>query len=205
MLTQSRPNGFPPPTRLASHRTFRPRNGPPPCEPPAIRLPPTWNQPFEVLQPSHLVGRARTNTTLVDPTIVQTDVLPIPAIPAPFAEFDMQKAQNHRAEVSHHFQASGYGSTGIGTFIFSYTVSTLGEATHFDFAAANLGAGTLIAPSVGIHDNTRTFTITATLAGLPANIEASIILRQTSGAPWRWFQTAIRVPPPVLEPTLSSG
>ena len=41
-----------------------------------IKLPPAWNQPFEVLQPAHLVGRARTNTTLVDPTIVQTDVLP---------------------------------------------------------------------------------------------------------------------------------
>ena len=86
-----------------------------------IKLPPAWNQPFEVLQPAHLVGRARTNTTLVDPTIVQTDVLP-PFAFAPFAEFDMQRAQNKRAVVSHHFQASGYGSTGIGTFIFSFTV-----------------------------------------------------------------------------------
>jgi hypothetical protein len=40
-----------------------------------ITLPPIWNQPFEVLQPAHLVGRARTNATLIDPTIVQTDVL----------------------------------------------------------------------------------------------------------------------------------
>ena len=54
-----------------------------------IKLPPIWNQPFEVLQPSHLVGRARTNTTLVDPTVVPTDVQ---SISAPFPTFDMRKA-----------------------------------------------------------------------------------------------------------------
>ena len=140
-----------------------------------IKLPPAWNQPFEVLQPAHLVGRARTNTTLVDPTIVQTDVLP-PFAFAPFAEFDMQRAQNKRAVVSHHFQASGYGSTGIGTFIFSFTVQTLGE-TRFTFGSGPFG--TLIAPGqVGIHDSSRTFTLTATLADLPADAEASIFLQQ---------------------------
>jgi hypothetical protein len=167
-----------------------------------IKLPPIWNQPFEVLQPSHLVGRARTNTTLIDPTIVQTDVLP-PTVFAPFAEFDMQKAENNRAIVSHHFQANGYGSTGIGTFIFSFTVQTLGE-TRFTFGAGP--SGTLIAPgNIGIHDSSRTFTFTATLAGLPADAEASIFLQQASGSPWRWFQTAIRVPPPVLDPTSSNA
>src|SRR5262245_20289192 len=118
-----------------------------------IKLPPIWDQPFEVLQPSHLVGRARTNTTLVDPTIVQTDVQ---SIPAPFAAFDMQKAAFKRAGVTHHFQANGYGSTGIGTFIFSFTVQTLGDQTHFTFEGPG-PFGTLIAPgSVGIHDSSRT-------------------------------------------------
>lgn len=169
-----------------------------------ITLRPIWNQPFEVLQPSHLVGRARTNTTLIDPTIVQTDVLP-PLVLAPFAQFDMQRTQDGRAAVSHHFQASGYGSTGIGTFIFSFTVQTLGEQTRFTIGSGT-PAGTLIAPgSVGIHGSSRTFTITATIANLPADAEASIFLQQTSGAPWRWFQTAVRVPPPVLDPTISSS
>ena len=167
-----------------------------------IKLPPIWNQPFEVLQPAHLVGRARTNTTLVDPTGVQTDVLP-PFAFAPFAEFDMQRTQDGRAAVSHHFQANGYGSTGIGTFIFSFTVQTLGDETRFTFGSGTFG--TLIAPSnVGIHGSARTFTLTATLAGLPADAEASIFLQQTDGAPWRWFQTAVRVPPPVLDPTIIS-
>src|SRR5215203_1410588 len=167
-----------------------------------ITLPPIWNQPFEVLQPAHLVGRGRTNTTLIDPTIVQTDVL---APLAPFAQFDMTQAREHRAAVSHHFQANGYGSTGIGTFIFSFTVQTLGdEGTRFTFG---LGSpfGTLITPggNIGIHGSTRTFTLTATLADLPADAEASIFLQQFSGAPWRWFQTAVRVPPPVLNPTIN--
>jgi hypothetical protein len=166
-----------------------------------IKLPPAWNQPFEVLQPAHLVGRARTNTTLVDPTIVQTDVLP-PFAFAPFAEFDMQRAQNQRAVVSHHFQASGYGSTGSGTFIFSFTVQTLGE-TRFTFGSGPFG--TLIAPgAVGIHDSSRTFTLIATLADFPADAEASIFLQQTSGSPWRWFQTAVRTPP-ILDPTIISA
>jgi len=163
-----------------------------------IALPPIWDLPFEVLKPAHLVGLARTNTTLVDPTIVQTDVLP-PTVPAPFAEFDMQRAQNQRAVVSHHFQASGYGATGIGTFIFSFTVQTTGDETGFTFGATT-PPGTLIAPgNIRIHGSTRTFTLTATLADLPADAEASIFLQQTDGAPWRWFQTAVRVPPPVLE------
>ena len=105
--------------------------------------------------------------------------------------------------MSHHFQANGYGSTGIGTFIFSFTVQTLGE-TRFTFGAGP--SGTLIAPgNIGIHDSSRTFTFTATLAGLPADAEASIFLQQASGSPWRWFQTAIRVPPPVLDPTSSNA
>ena len=168
-----------------------------------VALPSIWNQPFEVLRPAHLVGLARTNTTLVDPTIVQTDVLP-PTVP--FAQFDMQRAQDERAAVSHHFQASGYGSTGVGTFIFSFTVQTLGDETGFTFGPQTPLVGTLIAPgNVRIHGSARTFTLTATLAGLPANAEASIFLQQTSGAPWRWFQTAVRVPPPVLEPAIISG
>ncbi len=168
-----------------------------------ITLPPIWNQPFEVLKPAHLIGLARTNTTLVDPTIVQTDVLP-PTVP--FAQFDMQRAQDGRAAVSHHFQASGYGSTGIGTFIFSFTVQTLGDETRFTFGPQTPLAGTLIAPSsAGIHGSARSFTLTATLAGLPADAEASIFLQQTSGSPWRWFQTAVRVPPPVLNPTIISA
>jgi len=166
-----------------------------------IKLPPIWNQPFEVLQPSHLVGRARTNTTLVDPTVVQTDVQ---SIAAPFADFDMQKAAFNRAGVTHHFQANGYGSTGIGTFIFSFTVQTTGE-TRFIFEGPG-PVGTLIAPgSVGIHDSSRTFTLTATIANLPAAAEAFIGLQQASGSPWRWFQTAVRVPPPVLDPTISNA
>ena len=162
-----------------------------------------WNQPFEVLKPAHLVGLARTNTTLVDPTIVQTDVL-APALP--FAAFDMQVAQGQRAAVSHHFQASGYGSTGVGTYIFAFTVQTLGDETGFTFGPQPPLEGTLIAPSnIRIHGSNRTFTLTGTLANLPANTEASIFLQQTSGSPWRWFQTAIRVPPPVLEPAIFSA
>lgn len=169
-----------------------------------IVLPPIWDQPFEVLKPAHLVGLGRTNTTLVDPTIVQTDVLP-PFALAPFAEFDMQRAQGKRAVVSHHFQASGYGSTGIGTFIFSFTVQTLGEETRFKFGPGT-PPGTLVAPaSVRIHGSARAFTVTATLAALPADAETSIFLQQTGGAPWRWFQTAVRRPPPVLDATLASG
>jgi hypothetical protein len=161
-----------------------------------LTLTPIWNQPFEVLKPADLVGLARTNTTLVDPTIVQTDVL---APTLPFAEFDMQLAQSKRPAVSHHFQASGYGSTGIGTYIFAFTVQTLGDATGFTFGPQPPLEGTLIAPSnVRIHGSNRTFTLTGTLANLPANTEASIFLQQTSGAPWRWFQTAVRVPPPVI-------
>jgi hypothetical protein len=169
-----------------------------------ITLPPIWNQPFEVLQPAHLIGRARTNTTLIDPTIVQTDVLP-PSAFAPFAQFDMQRTQDGRAAVSHHFQASGYGSTGIGTFIFSFTVQTLGDETSFTLGPGT-PPGTLIAPgNVGIHGSSRTFTITATLAALPAEAQASIFLQQKSGAPWRWFQTAVRVPPPVLDPIVNNA
>lgn len=168
-----------------------------------ITLPSIWNQPFEVLKPAHLVGLARTNTTLVDPTIVQTDVL---APTVPFAQFDMQRAQDGRAAVSHHFQASGYGSTGLGTFIFSFTVQTLGDETGFTFGPETPLVGTLIAPrDVRIHGSARTFTLIATLAGLPANAEASIFLQQTNGAPWRWFQTAVRVPPPVLNPPIISA
>ena len=163
-----------------------------------VTLPPIWNLPFEVLKPAHLIGLARTNTTLVHPTIIQTDVLP-PFALAPFAEFDMQLAPDGRAEVSHHFQAIGYGSTGIGTYIFSFTVQTMGDETGFTFVAS---PGTLIAPDVRIHGNTRTFTVTATLADLPATAEASIQLKQTDGAAWRWFQTAIRLPPLVIYPPL---
>ena len=93
-----------------------------------IKLRPIWNQPFEVLQPvaSRRPGSHQHDTSR---SHGRPDGCAAAAISAPFATFDMQRPQYGRAAVTHHFQANGYGSTGIGTFIFSFTVQTPGEET----------------------------------------------------------------------------
>src|SRR5262245_26744422 len=73
-------------------------------------------------------------------------------------------------------------------------VPSAAAATKRHSGGLTIRSGYLITEEYHLHDtpySSRTFTLTVTLAALPADAEASIFLQQLSGVPWRWFQTAV--------------
>ena len=150
--------------------------------------------PHEVLTPAKTVGRGRTNLTLIRPTVVQTDAT------TPFASFDLRESPNRNPAVSVHFNASAYGITWTGTYVFTFAVDAPTRAgfTPSGFA----GSGTVDAAGSIRFAGRRV--ITVILRNVPPNQDVNAAIEQTSGETWSWFSTSIGRPPLVID-TVSSG
>ena len=149
--------------------------------------------PFEVLTPVKTIGRGRTNLTLIRPTILQTDAA------TPFAAFDRRESPNRNPAVSVHFNASAYGVTSIGTYVFTFAVDAPTRAgfTPSGFA----GSGTVDAPGSIRFAGRRV--ITVILRNVPPNQDVHAAIEQTSGESWSWFSTSIGRPPLVIDSVIS--
>jgi hypothetical protein len=150
--------------------------------------------PYEVLTPAKTVGRGRTNLTLIRPTIVQTDAT------TPFASFDLRESPNRNPAVSVHFNASAYGITWTGTYVFTFAVDAPTRAgfTPSGFA----GSGTVdVAGSIRFAGRR---VITVILRNVPPNQDVNAAIEQTRGEAWSWFSTSIGRPPLVID-TVSPG
>jgi hypothetical protein len=155
-----------------------------------LGLGPVFWAPIQIISPTTTVGRGRTNLTLIRPTIVQTDAA------TPYAGFDLRETPNRNPAVSVHFNASAYGITGPGTYVFTFSVDAPTRAAFTPSGYA--GSGTVDAPGSIRFSGRRV--ITVILRDLPAGQDAVVAIEQTSGETWSWFSTRISHPPIVFEP-----
>ena len=150
--------------------------------------------PYEVLSPVKTVGRGRTNLTLIRSTVFQTDAA------TPFASFDLRESPNRNPAVSVHFNASAYGITWTGTYVFTFAVDAPTRAAFTPSGFA--GSGTVDAPASIRFAGRRV--ITVILRNVPPNQDVNAAIEQTSGEAWSWFSTSIGRPPLVID-AVSTG
>jgi hypothetical protein len=156
-----------------------------------IDIGPAFFMPIEMLSPIKTIGKARTNLTFINPTIVQTDA----ALPyVPYARFDKQTEPAADHGMSVHFQASGYGFTTPGTYFMAFSIETFGRATFELSGYAGSGTTSGTGPKTLTGKNI----VTIIFKNIPASQEAWGYLKQTGGGPWVWYNTRISLPPIVL-------
>jgi len=140
--------------------------------------------PIDVLSPSKTIGRGRTNTTLISPTIVQTDAT------TPYASFAA-------GTVSIHFEPIAYGITTVATtYIMEFNIQTSGSATFT--LAGYAGSGTV--SNTGIKVINGSATVQLVMHTVQPSQQTWGSLQQTSGASWSWFSTRIKFPDLVISP-----
>jgi hypothetical protein len=146
--------------------------------------------PIETLSPGRTLGKGRTNLTLIESTIVQVDTTP-PA--PPFANFDKTKSERKPA-IQMHFDPAAYGFTSAQTYIMEFTLSVVGTASF------NLGAGPfgLNITGVGTRNLSGNVRVSLVFHRLPPGQNVFGFVEQSSGGPWTWFQTQVKLPPLVL-------
>ena len=142
---------------------------------------------IERLTPTKTIGRGRTNLTLIAPTIFQTDAA------VPHASFDL-RTQTRRPAAQMHCQPSGYGITGIGTYIMEFTIETVGQAT-FNLEGGPVGLNILNAGPKTLNGRA---TVALVFKDLAASAEVFGFVEQTSGTRWNWFSISVRLPDIVL-------
>ncbi|MHA7984231.1 hypothetical protein ACX9R5_00365 [Rathayibacter sp. CAU 1779] len=153
-----------------------------------VRPPVFFPSPIDTLSVTHPVGLGRTNTTLIQATIVQTDA------PSAYASFDRSVNPARNPAVSLHFEPDAYGITTTRDYVVTFYLNAAAACT---FSATQGGA-----PSAGGLGN-RTIsgqqTISIVLNDLPAGQQCYAALEEISGQSWSWYKTVIAPPPLVFQ------
>jgi hypothetical protein len=139
---------------------------------------------------THPVGRGRTNTTLIQATIVQTDA------PSAYASFDLSANPVRDPAVSVHFEPDGYGITTTRDYVVAFYVDAFVTST---FSITQFGAATAV--GTGTRTLSGQQTVSVVMQSVPASQQSWIAIEQTAGGAWSWYQTVISPPPLVFEPT----
>lgn len=142
------------------------------------------NSPIETLSITHLVGRGRTNTTIVRPTIVQTDAA------SPYATLDMTKVLDGQPGVGVHFEPDAYGIAETRDYVVSFYLDC---STECLFDVTQYGAYN---PSgIGNRPITGRQVLTVALDVVPSAAQCTVSVTQIAGTAWNWYQTVIGPPP----------
>lgn len=160
-----------------------------------LGLGPVFWSPIQLLSPTVTAGRGRTNLTLIEPTILQTDAS------TPYAGFDRRVSTHRNPVVSVHFNPGAYGATNVGTYVFSFAVDAFARTTFTPSGYA--GSGTVDAPGSITFSGKRT--ITVILRNVQPGQDTWAAIEQTAGEAWSWFSTRISHPPFVLDPLPING
>ncbi|MET4705360.1 hypothetical protein [Frigoribacterium sp. UYMn621] len=149
-----------------------------------------WFRTIDTLSPTKTIGLGRTNTTLIMPTIVQTDAA------TPYAGFDRTVTPSRNPVAQAHFEPGAYGNTSPATYVISFAVETFGPVTFtvqgLSFLPGVSGLGSRVVNG--------TASISVAYSSLPANQPVYAYIEQTAGARWNWYSTRISYPPIVLQP-----
>jgi hypothetical protein len=148
-----------------------------------------WFRTIDTLSPNKTVGLGRTNTTLIMPTIVQTDAA------TPYAGFDREVTPSRNPAAQVHFEPSAYGNTAPATFVISFAVETSGPVTFnvqgLSFLPGVSGLGSVVVNGAK--------SISVVYSNLASNQPVYALIEQTAGANWNWYSTRISYPPLVLQ------
>ena len=144
--------------------------------------------PIDTLSVTHPVGLGRTNTTLIQATIVQTDAA------SPYANFDGSANPSRNPAVSVHFEPDAYGATTVRPYLVTFYLDAGAPCT---FSVTQYGAQS--ATGLGNRTITGKQTLTVAMNGLPAAQQSWIAIEQTAGQSWTWYKTVISPPPLVFE------
>jgi hypothetical protein len=147
-------------------------------------------QPIETLSPIKTIGKGRTNLTLVEPFVVQTDTLP-PTLP--HANFDRRLSPHRNPTIQMHFQPNGYGITTVGTYIMTFAIEAFGASTFN--VAVNPG---LSVTGTGTRTLNGQQLVTLVIKNLAPAHEFFAFVEQTAGGAWNWFSTKVTYPPLVI-------
>ena len=142
--------------------------------------------PIETLSPIKPVGKGRTNTTLINAAIDQTDAV------TPYAAFGAGGV------VSNHFEPVAYGITTTATYVVEFDVLTFGSTTLN--LSAYAGAGTVSnAGNKVVNGQT---TLQLVMHSVPNTQQTWAAVQQISGGSWQWFRTRIKFPDIVINPNV---
>ncbi|QNE46638.1 hypothetical protein F1C58_06765 [Glaciihabitans sp. INWT7] len=149
-----------------------------------------WFRTIDTLSPTKTIGLGRTNTTLIMPTIVQTDAA------TPYAGFERALTPSRNPTAQVHFEPGAYGATSPATYVISFAVETSGPVTFtvqgLSFLPGVSGLGTRVVNG--------TQSISIVYSNLPATQPVYAYIEQTAGGRWNWYSTRISYPPIVLQP-----
>jgi hypothetical protein len=142
--------------------------------------------PIDTLSPVKPVGKGRTNTTLINATIDQTDA------GTPYAGFGAGGA------VSNHFEPGAYGITTTATYVVEFDILTFGSTTLN--LSAYAGAGTVSnAGNKVVNGQT---TLQLVMHSVVNTQQTWAAVQQISGGSWQWFRTRIKFPDIVINPNV---
>jgi len=141
---------------------------------------------IDTLSPVKPVGKGRTNTTLINATIVQTDAV------TPYASFGAGGV------VSNHFEPVAYGTTATATYVIEFDVLTSGSTTLN--LSAYAGAGTV--SNAGNKVVNGQATLQLVMHSVPNTQQTWAAVQQVSGGSWQWFRTRIKFPDIVINPNV---
>lgn len=145
--------------------------------------------PIDTLSCTKTVGRGRTNVTIINSTIVQTDAL------NPFAAFDLSVTKPHNPAISIHFDPAAYGIAYNATYFIEFMIEAFGQST-FDLEGFPL-AGNLLNTGTKILNGPSK--VTLIIQNMPPTVTYAY-LEETNGRAWNWYSTRIRFPPLVIKP-----
>lgn len=153
-----------------------------------VRPPVYFPSPIDTLSVTHPVGHGRTNLTLIQPTIVQTDA------PSAYASFDRSINPARNPAVSVHFEPDAYGITTTRDYVITFYLDAPAPCT---FSVTQYGAAS--AGGLGSRTISGQHTISVVMNGLPAAQQCYAAIEQTAGQSWSWYRTVIGPPPLVFE------
>ncbi|NNC13493.1 hypothetical protein HII28_16620 [Planctomonas sp. JC2975] len=154
----------------------------------SVRPPIFFPSPIDTLSVTHPVGLGRTNTTLIQATIVQTDAA------TAYASFDRTANPSRNPVAQIHFEPDAYGITATRDYVVTFFLDAAATTT---FAVSQFGASS--ASGTGNRTITGQQVITVGLNALPAAQPCYVAIEEISGQSWSWYKTVIAPPPLVFQ------
>lgn len=155
--------------------------------PPGVQINPAIFDLFsiELLTIGKMVGRGRTNLTLIRPDIVQADSA------TPFAGLDRSTGTRAPA-VQFHFRPDAYGITQTGDYVASFLVDCPAACSFKLVGSPQLANG-------GVRTVTGKRSIEVVIKALPPGQDFFAFIEQTAGTRWTFFQARIAFPLPIFQ------
>lgn len=154
-----------------------------------VVFPPLFFNTIDTLSPTKTVGKGRTNTTIIAPTIVQTDAA------TPMATFDRTVIKFRNPIIQIHFEPGAYGITSVSDYVITFFIQVFGQGTFNLQGFAS--TGTVV--NAGAKTLRNQTSVSLIFQNLQPTQQTFAFLEQTAGPFWNWFSTRISFPPIIIQ------